>query len=80
MMLILTLAAVSIIENESIIHMTKPRKNKSVTYPLRMGRELYDLVQEVTDLDPVKPSKAMVMRQALKIGLDTLLEQHEQNG
>ena len=45
-----------------------------------MGAELYQLIQEVTDLDPVKPSKAMVMRQALKIGLDTLLEQHEQNG
>ena len=38
-----------------------------------MDAELYALVGEAAELNPVKPSKAAIMRQALAIGLQVLI-------
>lgn len=39
-----------------------------------MDITLYDKVKEAASLNPVKPSKAAIMRQALEIGLQQILE------
>jgi len=39
-----------------------------------MDKALYDMVGEAAELNPVKPSKAAIMRQALEIGLQIMME------